>query len=644
MLSAWMLYALLVTALIAVGAIAAEQLLVGWRLPRRVVWVAALLAAVGLPIVLATVTRRTATSEGSPSAFAQHVVGDNRSTLRAPGVAASIEARDDRGSRAFMLLERGLPATDRYIIWLWPLASAALGVVLLGGAVRLRWERREWREAPIDGVPVLVAVRRGPAIVGFVRPRVLVPDWALTLPKRDRALILQHELEHIRAGDPYLVLLAALSVLFQPWNLGLWYLARRLTLAIELDCDQRVIDVTGAVRDYGLLLLDVARRRSEMTLFAGVGLVERRASLVRRIDSMAAKRTRQSALTSILLVTGLLGSTIAAMRVPRPAALRVSRSAVATGVGLANAQEPIRRILLRAMSPAGETLSIGRRDRPTPATAREPKPRITATWENAPIELVVAGFAKFTHRTIHTTSDVGGLVTARVVEQPWDEALRQIMAVHGYQVLFDANGDITIARSVSNPASRGEERPAEPTPRQDSEANENRRISGTVIDAESNAPLAGVEVQVIGRQANGESNYACTSERGQFQLVVPDGEAWLDASAPRYQFARLTIAPTDTVALFRGHRTAPAFPPGVAEKIASVEVVKGAAAAAAYGTRAANGAVVINIKPGEKLDSLATQSVVRTLGYHLAGAPLLVIDGVVVGSELAAAARRCTAG
>ena len=54
--------------------------------------------------------------------------------------------------------------------------------------------------------------------------------------------------------------LAQLALLVMPWNLALWWQIRRLRVAVELDCDARVLR-SGDVRFYGDLLLDVARPR-----------------------------------------------------------------------------------------------------------------------------------------------------------------------------------------------------------------------------------------------------------------------------------------------------------------------------------------------------------------------------------------------
>ena len=91
---------------------------------------------------------------------------------------------------------------------------------------------------------------------------VVLPQWILTLDAELRAMVLCHEQEHRRARDPYLVLAAAMAVALMPWNIALWLMNRRLRLAIEMDCDARVLRAHPSRERYGRLILAVALRRS----------------------------------------------------------------------------------------------------------------------------------------------------------------------------------------------------------------------------------------------------------------------------------------------------------------------------------------------------------------------------------------------
>ena len=95
---------------------------------------------------------------------------------------------------------------DPMLIWLW--SKTMLVLLLWGMASALLvaaavYRARKQRRGPdvVDGVPVVVTEKLGPATAGFWRARVLIPNWALALPQRERRYIVQHEEEHRRAPE-----------------------------------------------------------------------------------------------------------------------------------------------------------------------------------------------------------------------------------------------------------------------------------------------------------------------------------------------------------------------------------------------------------------------------------------------------------
>ncbi|HVX41529.1 MAG TPA: AMIN domain-containing protein [Gemmatimonadaceae bacterium] len=71
-------------------------------------------------------------------------------------------------------------------------------------------------------------------------------------------------------------------------------------------------------------------------------------------------------------------------------------------------------------------------------------PTITVNWDHAPIEDVLAMFSNFTGRTILPSKNVTGTVTANIINQPWDVALKAVMNANGYDVTVDQNGVIIV--------------------------------------------------------------------------------------------------------------------------------------------------------------------------------------------------------
>ena len=181
---------------------------------------------------------------------------------------------------------------DAVINPVWLTASALLLIWGLGNALRVAYvihaARRQRGSAAkpsmVDGFPVVVTDSVGPATVGLLRSRVLVPRWVLALPGMQRHYVLRHEEEHRRSHDADLLFVASLFLVLAPWNLALWWQLRRLSLAIETDCDNRVVGALGNAPAYGELLFKVAQAASRgprlQPAFLGAGMLERRLTIL----------------------------------------------------------------------------------------------------------------------------------------------------------------------------------------------------------------------------------------------------------------------------------------------------------------------------------------------------------------------------
>jgi bla regulator protein blaR1 len=192
-------------------------------------------------------------------------------TLLDPGWWAHIETYDTTINRLWL--------TASAVLVLWGLASAWRVSHVIRRSRRTR--RDASGAAVVDGVSVVVTDSLGPATVGFWRSRVLVPRWVLALPNVQRQYVVRHEEEHRRAHDARLLFIASLPLILMPWNLAFWWQLRRLCLAVEMDCDNRVVAALGNATAYGELLLKVAQAAShgprlQPALLGGVGTLERR--------------------------------------------------------------------------------------------------------------------------------------------------------------------------------------------------------------------------------------------------------------------------------------------------------------------------------------------------------------------------------
>jgi bla regulator protein BlaR1 len=200
---------------------------------------------------------------------------------------------------------------DADINRLWLIISGMLLIWALTNAMRVSHivsSSRQGRGDPrqptiVDGVPVVVTDVAGPATVGVLRSRVLVPSWVLALPGMERRYVLRHEEEHRRAHDALLLFVASVPLLLMPWNLAMWWNLRRLCLAVEMDCDNRVVAALGDANAYGELLLKVAQTANRgprlQPAFLGVGTLERR--LTRLLEPAPLRQIQRFTLAVVVL-------------------------------------------------------------------------------------------------------------------------------------------------------------------------------------------------------------------------------------------------------------------------------------------------------------------------------------------------------
>jgi beta-lactamase regulating signal transducer with metallopeptidase domain len=214
-------------------------------------------------------------------------------------------------------------AFDADINRLWIVISGMLLIWALTNAMRVSHivsSSRQGRGDPrqptiVDGVPVVVTDVAGPATVGLLRSRVLVPRWVLALPGIQRRYVLRHEEEHRRAHDALLLFVASLPLLLMPWNLAMWWNLRRLCLAVEMDCDNRVVAALGDANAYGELLLKVAQTANRgprlQPAFLGVGTLERR--LTRLLEPAPLRQIQR-----LMLAVVVLGLMCVVLWMPHP--------------------------------------------------------------------------------------------------------------------------------------------------------------------------------------------------------------------------------------------------------------------------------------------------------------------------------------
>jgi len=298
MILTWMLYSMVLAVVLGVAALLVDGALRDAGRSTRWIWLATTVATATVSFVALFV----------PIGFVYHLMPGPQS---APWLM--------RPATTYVRTYDTLTALDGYLsVALWCVSVIVGGIFALSIA-RLVARRRRWLPSVVDGAPVLVSDTDGPAVVGFLSGTIVLPRWVVNESERLRRLIVMHEVEHLQAGDARLIVVAAAFVIAQPWNPFAWWLARRLRLAIEIDCDARVLRRGPDVHTYGMLLLEVGTRAP----FGGVAAAfstRPTSSLEERLRIMTS-RTRKARLAvgRIVAAIGIIAATAAFL--PEPSGL-----------------------------------------------------------------------------------------------------------------------------------------------------------------------------------------------------------------------------------------------------------------------------------------------------------------------------------
>jgi beta-lactamase regulating signal transducer with metallopeptidase domain len=288
MMAGIMIYGTVVALLIGLAALAVEYIAAQCSRPRRGIWMAALALSLGLPAAMLLSSVPVATGATAP-------VGSTGATTdpeRLEETPVPFQAAHLPPGPAQRVIWPALPSLDKTLLSIWIATSGGL-LVFYGLSWRhLLRGRRDWRRRTVDGQEVWVTSNLGPAVFGYLRPRMLLPEWAFDTPAPCRALILSHECEHIAARDPWLLLIALVIVVAVPWNPPLWWQLRRLRFSIEVDCDARVLNRGADLRAYGEALLAIGQR-GEITPTGAIALTEATSHLERRIRIMTEPRRKR---------------------------------------------------------------------------------------------------------------------------------------------------------------------------------------------------------------------------------------------------------------------------------------------------------------------------------------------------------------
>ena len=334
----WMGYAMLASATLGGTAWLIDFAFAGRLGRRRVLWAVVLLASVVGPIGLSA----------------------------ARGIRTAVVAAQDGAAPAARGREEPI-VSDRVVGFAWLAVSAVFALGLVATQRRLRRRLRGCSSRIVDGERVLVSSDFGPAVVGVVRPQIVLPEWALAIGENDRRIIVAHEKEHRQAHDPLLAAAALIAVAALPWNAALWWQLRRLRLAIEIDCDRRVVSRHGHdPYAYGMLLLATRERAPRGMPAMATAMAAMRSGLGRRVEALV-DRSPQPALWRLSAMAAAVFLAAGTLLVPAPQLFMVPAAVVDASAATAP--------LASSTAPAPPR---GRRQAPAPSDGSDRRPRRSA--------------------------------------------------------------------------------------------------------------------------------------------------------------------------------------------------------------------------------------------------------------------------
>ncbi|HEY7770340.1 M56 family metallopeptidase, partial [Longimicrobium sp.] len=328
MIASWMLYALLVSLLLAAAAWTLEEVFRLRGLAVRFVWLGALLATVAITAAAPLRSR--------PAVVLQATQSSDVAVPRerpAPQGLAAWAAASLRAAR--MELNRGLDSAAALggragtgLALGWIALSSLMLALTAATLLRSRRARRGWPVAELSGERVRVAPAAGPAVLGIRRPEVVVPAWLLGASPREQRLVVIHEREHVRARDPLVLLVGCVAAAVMAWNPAAWWMLRRLRAAVELDCDARVLRHGVRPQEYGAVLIDIAGRGPGLSLGAPA-LAGSPSILERRLRAMTMRLPRYARLRASLFGVLATAALASACEAPLPTSAEIEKMDVA---------------------------------------------------------------------------------------------------------------------------------------------------------------------------------------------------------------------------------------------------------------------------------------------------------------------------
>jgi beta-lactamase regulating signal transducer with metallopeptidase domain len=305
----WMLYSIVVSLLMGLAALALERSAQIRQRPARWLWATCMVASLAIPFIPSKATVQIPETTHADRATSSEILTPPQTTA----IELSRFTLPIIGTDQTPLSDEVSTLLD----WTWRMSSIVLALVILASGAHLSWRRRRWDRGHMAGTAVYISEDSGPAVVGFFRPHIVVPRWLTKLSPDEQELVVAHERSHLGTYDTQLLTIAVCLLACMPWNPMLWWQLRRLRLAIELDCDARVLSLGYPVARYSETLIAVGERQSA-SYAVTMARYGSKSFLEQRIHNMLRKKTRHARVWALALVCLGVGLAVCAAQVAPP--------------------------------------------------------------------------------------------------------------------------------------------------------------------------------------------------------------------------------------------------------------------------------------------------------------------------------------
>lgn len=198
-----------------------------------------------------------------------------------PGATSDVsETHGTIASRSVSLGTRLVEPALPWLVVLWALGVLLLSVRLTHGWLAARRLRMTGTRRPsarllamLQQIAARLRVTRSvqllesliievPAVIGWLRPVILVPSSALTgLTPQQLEVLLAHELAHVRRYDYLVNIVQSMIETLLFYHPAVWWVSRRVREEREHCCDDLAVEICGDARLYASALVDMERLR-----------------------------------------------------------------------------------------------------------------------------------------------------------------------------------------------------------------------------------------------------------------------------------------------------------------------------------------------------------------------------------------------